>query len=180
MGRCYIVSTDDHDSSEKILSKYTHKNGPWKLIWGKRAGTENVAGIVGLAKASQISHEKMNEFNKIISDLRDSMYEKLRNTADVKLNDHPTQRLPNTLNVSFRGVDSTELVSRLEGIALSTGSVCHYNSKHPSAVLTAMHVPVELALGAVRFSLGRFNTKDEVGYVVGKIQNVINEIKKET
>ncbi len=145
---------------------------------GKRAGTENVAGIVGLGKASLIANETMGEYSKRIVYLRDLLHDKLKRIADVRLNGHPSLRLLNTLNVSFKGVDSSALVSQLKDIALSTGSACHDKVKQPSAVLTAMNVPAELALGAVRFSLGRFNTEDEISYVVDEIQRVIEEVKK--
>ncbi|MHC4497996.1 MAG: cysteine desulfurase family protein [Planctomycetota bacterium] len=144
----------------------------------KRAGTENVAGIVGLGKASLIANERMDKYNKKIVYLRDLLYEKLKGVANVKLNGHLTERLPNTLNVSFQGVDSSALVSKLEDIALSTGSACHEQIKQPSAVLTAMGVPGELALGAVRFSLGRFNKEEETSYVVDEIQKVIEKLRK--
>jgi len=143
---------------------------------GKRAGTENVSGIVALGKASQIAHENMNEYNKEILRLRDLLHEKLKSIANVRLNGHPTERLPNTINLSFKGVDSTEMLSKLKDIALSTGSACHDNVKEPSTVLTAMKVPDELAMGAVRFSLGKFNTEKEINYVVDEIKKLL-EVK---
>src|SRR3989338_6418930 len=126
--------------------------------FGQRAGTENVAGIVAL--------ENMDKYNKEIQRLRDLLHEKLKSVVDVKLNGHLTERLPNTLNLSFKGIDSTELLSKLNDIALSTGSACHDNVKEPSKILIEMNVPKDLALGAIRFSLGKFNTEDEINYVV--------------
>ncbi len=140
---------------------------------GKRAGTENVSGIVALGKASQIAHEHMNEYDKEILRLRDLLHEKLKSIANVKLNGHPKERLPNTLNLSFAGIDSSQMLSKLKNIALSTGSACHDNVKEPSAVLTAMKVPDELALGAIRFSLGKFNTEDEINYAVDEIKKLL-------
>ncbi len=140
---------------------------------GKRAGTENVAGIVALGKASQIVYKKMNEYNKEIERLRDLLHENLGKIAKIKLNGHPTGRLPNTLNLSFEGIDNTELVSKLKNIALSTGSACHDNIKEPSAVLIAMNIPTELALGAIRFSLGKFNTEEEINYTIEEIKKII-------
>ena len=142
---------------------------------GRRAGTENVAGIVGLGKASLMSAVKMDVYMKNVSHLRDLLHKKLKGIAEVKLNGHPTQRLPNTLNVSFDGIDSSALVSKLENVALSTGSACHDQVRQPSAVLTAMNIPAESAMGAVRFSLGRFNTEDEVHYVADEIKRVMNQ-----
>ena len=144
---------------------------------GKRAGTENVAGIVALGKASQIAWENMENYNIEIRRLRDLLHEKLKLIAKVKLNGHNTQRLPNTLNLSFEEVDSTELLSKLKNIALSTGSACHDNVKKPSEVLINMGVSKELALGAIRFSLGKYNTEDEIEYVVKEIKKVIRKRK---
>ncbi len=78
------------------------------------------------------------------------------------MNGHPTERLPNTLNISFEGIDSSELLASLPAIAASTGSACHADRKEPSAVLTAMGVPRDLALGAVRFSVGRYTTEEDM------------------
>ena len=109
--------------------------------------------------------------------MRDLLFEKLNSIADVKLNGHLTERLPNTLNVSFVGIDSSELLSKLRNIALSTGSACHDNIKKPSDVLTAMKIPKEIALGSVRFSLGKYNTEEEINYVVEEIEKVIGRRK---
>ena len=145
---------------------------------GKRAGTENTASIVGLGKASEIAEKTMNQYNKRIQKLRDQLHKKLTEVANVKLNGHPTYRLPNTLNLSFQGVDSTELVSKLKNIALSTGSACHDQIKEPSKILIAMHIPRELALGAIRFSLGKFTKENEINYTVKDIRDALGTIKK--
>jgi len=145
--------------------------------FGQRAGTENVAGIVALGKASQIALENMDKYNKEIQRLRDLLHEKLKSVVDVKLNGHLTERLPNTLNLSFKGIDSTELLSKLNDIALSTGSACHDNVKEPSKILIEMNVPKDLALGAIRFSLGKFNTEDEINYVVDEIKRLMKKTK---
>ena len=145
--------------------------------YGKRAGTENVAGIVGLGKACEIACENMEKNNNEIQKLRDLLYEKLKSITDIKLNSHFTERLPNTLNVSFVGIDSSELLSKLKNIALSTGSACHDNIKEPSAILTAMNVPKEIALGSVRFSLGKYNTEEEIDFTIKEIEKVIGRRK---
>src|SRR3989344_7463183 len=119
----------------------------------------------------------MESYNKEIQKLRDLLYKKLKSITEVKLNGHFTERLPNTLNVSFVGIDSSELLSKLKNIALSTGSACHDSVKKPSDVLTAMNVPEEIALGSVRFSLGKYNTEDEIDYVVEEIEKVIGRRK---
>lgn len=141
---------------------------------GKRAGTENTASIVGLGKASEIAEKTMNQYNKRIQKLRDKLHKGLAGITATKLNGHPIERLPNTLNLSFEGIDSTELVSSLKNIALSTGSACHDQIKEPSIVLTAMGIPRELALGAIRFSLGKFTKEYEIDYAAKEIKKHLN------
>src|SRR3989344_5143251 len=130
-----------------------------------------------MGKACDIARENMEKNNNEIKRLRNLLFEKLNSIADIKLNGHLTERLPNTLNVSFVGIDSSELLSKLKNIALSTGSACHDSVKKPSDVLTAMNVPEEIALGSVRFSLGKYNTEDEIDYVVEEIEKVIGRRK---
>jgi cysteine desulfurase len=130
---------------------------------GLRAGTENVAGIVGLGTACRIAGDTLADAAGRQTALRDRLYEALLDQLDgVHLNGHPTQRLPNTLNVSFAGVDSHSLLPTIPELAASTGSACHSGLTEPSAVLSAMGVPRDLALGAVRFSLGRWTTEEEI------------------
>jgi len=95
----------------------------------------------------------------------------------VKLNGHPTERLPNTLNLSFEGIDSTELLAAMPEVAVSTGSACHANRREPSAVLTAMGVPRELALGAVRLSVGRYTTEEEIDRASKIIAGKVSELR---
>jgi cysteine desulfurase len=134
---------------------------------GRRAGTENVAGIVGLGEACRLAGESLEQTAARLRDLRDRLHRGLTTHVEgVHLNGHPTQRLPNTLNVSFAGVDSSALLAALSEVAASTGSACHAGHAEPSAVLLAMGVPPELALGAVRFSLGRWTAEEEVDRAV--------------
>jgi cysteine desulfurase len=144
---------------------------------GQRAGTENVAGIVGLGKACQIAAENLANTASRQTNLRDKLYERLREQLkSVHLNGHPTERLPNTLNVSFAGVDSSALLVAIPELAASTGSACHSGRTEPSAVLVAMGVPLELALGAVRFSLGRWTTEEEIDQVVSLLTERLNSL----
>ena len=130
---------------------------------GLRAGTENVAGIVGLGQACETAVRNLAEIGARVRQLRDGLHRGLeQRVGGVRLNGHPARRLPNTLNVSFEGLDSDELLRALPEIAASTGAACHAHSREPSAVLTAMGVPAALALSAVRFSLGRGNTAQEM------------------
>ncbi len=128
---------------------------------GRRAGTENVASIVGLGEACRLAAEDLAGQADRLRSLRDQLYEGLAaHVGGVHLNGHPTERLPNTLNVSFAGIDGEVLLARTPEIAASTGSACHAGRTEPSAVLLAMGVAPALALGAVRLSLGRWTTQD--------------------
>ena len=130
---------------------------------GLRAGTENVAGIVGLGQACEIAARDLVETAQRVQALRNAFHRTLEEKAGrVVLNGHVERRLPNTLNLSFEGSDSDALLHALPEIAASTGAACHAHSREASAVLTAMGVPAALALSAVRFSLGRGNTAQEM------------------
>ena len=130
---------------------------------GLRAGTENTASIVGLGAACEIAAQTLDDSVRQQTALRDRLYQGLcEQVKTVQLNGHPTERLPNTLNVSFVGRDSNILLPSVPEIAASTGSACHAGETEPSAVLLAMGVPRDVALGAVRFSLGRWTTEAEI------------------
>ncbi len=130
---------------------------------GRRAGTENVPYIVGLGKACQVAERTTGEYVPRMRSLRDRLHELLaQRIPGLALNGHPTDRLPNTLNLSFPGVDGEELLAATPQVAASTGSACHAGRTEPSGVLTAMGLPRDRALGAVRLSLGKFTTADEV------------------
>ena len=130
---------------------------------GRRAGTENVAFIAGLGEACRIAGENLAESVQRLCSLRDRLFAALgARDGQVVLNGHPTQRLPNTLNVSFLGIDGNALLSAVPEIAASTGSACHSGRTDPSPVLLAMSIAPKLALGAVRFSLGRWTSEEEI------------------
>lgn len=136
---------------------------------GRRAGTENVLLDVGLGAACELAHSWIG--NEKVRELRDLFWDLLRQKFGdgVVLNGHPTERLPNTLNVSFVGRIGSEILGRLDNVAASTGSACHSGSIELSPVLKAMNISPELAMGATRFSLGRTSTRDEIEVVVGRI-----------
>lgn len=136
---------------------------------GRRAGTENVLLDVGLGAACELAHSWMG--NEKVRELRDRFWELLKRKFGerVVLNGHPTERLPNTLNVSLIGRTGSEILGCLDDVAASTGSACHSGSVELSPVLKAMNIPHELALGAIRFSLGRTSTRDEIEAVVGEL-----------
>jgi cysteine desulfurase len=133
---------------------------------GRRAGTENVLEIVGLGAASSLAQHWIED--STIEVLRDTFWQTLqaRFGDRVVLNGHPERRLPNTLNVGFRGQLGSEILGRMPNVAASTGSACHAGSIHVSPVLAAMGVPEEVAFGAIRFSLGRNTTRSEIESVV--------------
>jgi cysteine desulfurase len=135
----------------------------------RRAGTENVAGLVGLGKAVEIRGREMTGEAVRLAGLRDRLWEGIRARAEeVCLNGHPTLRLPGTCNLCFRNVESESIVLGLDlkGIATSAGSACTSGSVEPSYVLVAMGLPLDWAMGSVRCSLGRSTTAEDIDYVI--------------
>jgi len=133
---------------------------------GRRAGTENVLLIVGLGKACEVAKRHLNDDR--ILELRNRFWKLLQDNFGEKvvLNGHPVDRLSNTLNVSFVGKAGGEILSRLDGVAASTGAACHSGSVELSPVLKAMGISSEVGMGAIRFSLGRSTTLQELERVV--------------
>jgi len=130
---------------------------------GLRPGTENVSSIVGLGLACEIAQKTMTEESDRVRVLRDKLFSDLKeNIPDLALNGHMTQRLPNTLNVSFPKVRGSALLELAPEIAASTGSACHEGGEEPSGVLVKMGMNTKSALGAVRLSLGRSTNKEQV------------------
>jgi cysteine desulfurase len=151
------------------LEPYLHGSGHEA---GRRAGTENVLEIVALGAACDLVSSKIDIPR--ICELRDHLWHLLseRFGRRVVLNGHQEERLPNTLNVSFVNCYGHEILSRLDGVAASTGSACHEGVHQLSPVLRAMGVPESIGLGAIRFSLGRNSTRDEVACVVEQLAQV--------
>lgn len=131
---------------------------------GRRAGTENIAYIVALGAASVLAEEQLAESKIRIQHLRDTLHRRLETYLPgiVHLNGHSTERLPNTLNVSIERVIGEEVLAATPEIASSTGSACHEGSTEPSAVLMAMGMTRGRALGALRLTLGRWSTEEEI------------------
>ena len=145
---------------------------------GVRPGTLNVAGIVGLGAACELSKNYMETGKNRVASLRDALHQQLSaNLAELHLNGHPEQRLPGNLNLCFAGVQSHALLMGLKSVAVSTGSACDSESVKASHVLVAMGVPNELALTAVRFGLGRYNTAEEVDIVADEVIKVVNRLR---
>lgn len=140
---------------------------------GRRAGTENVLLAVALGAACSIA-DKLDMSR--IQELRDRFHKRLQEIFEKKitLNGHPTDRLPNTLNVNFIGRSGTEILNIMPNIAASTGSACHSGLSTLSPVLAAMHVSPEEGMGAVRFSLGRYTTWDEIEAVLELLRSALS------
>ncbi|MFH2008589.1 MAG: cysteine desulfurase family protein [bacterium] len=132
---------------------------------GRRPGTENVLGIVGLGAAAELAAGDLGEHGEHLRALRDRLHEAIRAALPngaIRLNGHAEARLPNTLNLGFRGVEAAALLAAVPGVAASAGAACHSGDEDTSSVLGAMGVPTEYAGGAVRFSTGRGLTMQEV------------------
>lgn len=146
----------------------------------RRAGTENVAGIVGLGKAVELRGRDMAEEGARVVGLRERLWEGLRRRVpEVRLNGHPTERVPGTLNVCFRHVESESIVLGLDlkGIGVSAGSACTSGNVEPSYVLVAMGVPLDWAMGAVRHSLGRSTTAEDIDYVIDCTEPLVAKLR---
>ena len=144
-----------------------------------RSGTLNVPGIVGFGAACELCKQEMKEEVNRITALREQLYHGLSKRIDrVQLNGHPTKRLPGNLNLSFEFVESQSILLGLKEIALSSGSACNSDSVEPSYVLRAMGVKDELALGAIRFGLGRHNTVAEVTTVVERVASQVARLRE--
>ena len=145
-----------------------------------RAGTENVAGIVGLGKAIEIAYKNFDEYNSKLTNLRNyyisEINEKIPNT---KLNGSIKYRLPGNANISFKGVDGESLLLNLdmEGICASSGSACSTGQNTPSHVLLAIGVPSSLAYGALRVTLGEENSKEDIDYLVEKLTKIVEKLR---
>lgn len=146
----------------------------------RRAGTENVPGIVGMGKAIELAYENLEKDNEKLIYLRDMLIEKIFEKIDnVKLNGHPTKRLPGNANISFEFIEGESLLLSLdmENIAASSGSACTSGTLDPSHVLLAIGLSHEIAHGSLRLSLGDFNTEDEVDYVVEKLVKIVERLR---
>jgi cysteine desulfurase len=147
----------------------------------KRAGTENVPGIVGFGKAVEIADRDMKKNDAHLKKLTKKMWEELsKELKEIYLNGHPENRLSSTLNISFRYIEGESMVLNfdMKGIYASTGSACTSGSLEPSHVLTAMGVPPDMAQGSVRFSFGYENTEEDVDYCLAEIPPIVEKLRK--
>ena len=146
---------------------------------GMRSGTLNVTGIVGLGKALQICIEGMEEESKRLRELRDYLRKRLVDAIPHAYeNGDPVNKLPHSLNISFAFVEGESLLMGINDVAVSSGSACTSASLEPSYVLKSLGASDELAHSSIRFGLGRFNTKEEVDYVVDKLIYTVDHLRK--
>ena len=146
----------------------------------RRAGTENVASIVGMGKAAEIALARVTQDSACVKKMRDRLEGLLLGSCpDSRINGRNQERLPNTLNISFRYLEGESVLVLLDqqGICASTGSACTAGSAEPSHVLRAMAVPADWLQGAVRFSLSRFNTDEEVRYVNERVPPIVQRLQ---
>jgi cysteine desulfurase len=146
----------------------------------RRAGTENVPGIVGLAKVVEIAERDMEQQSQQMKNLTEAFYQKVTHAIpDVILNGHLEKRIPNTLNLSFKAVEGESIILSLDlkGVAVASGSACTSGTLEPSHVLSAMGIAPEIAQGAIRFSFGRDNTMEDVEYVVGILPEIVSRLR---
>ena len=148
---------------------------------GRRAGTENVPGIIGLGKACELASRHMEDENTRVKALRDKLESRILKTCpDSRVNGDRKSRLPNTTNISFEYVEGEAILLLLDrhGICASSGSACTSGSLEPSHVLRAMGVPFTAAHGSIRFSLSRYNTEEEVDFTIDKMPGIINRLRE--
>ena len=147
----------------------------------KRSGTENVAEIVALGKACQIAEKNIEQYQQKLKNLRDYCLNKIQEKIpDIYINGTMERRLPGNINISFKDLNSGELLLRLDevGICASGGSACSSKEVSPSHVLTAIGLPSELSKGALRLTFGDYNTKEDVEYLVENLVRIVEEMRK--
>jgi cysteine desulfurase len=143
-----------------------------------RSGTLNVPGIVGLGMACSLCREELADRPALSADLRDRLERGLLAAVpDAQVHGHPTDRLPNTVNISFQGIEAASMLRRMPDIAASAGSACESGVSGSNYVLRAMGIRDDLAAAAVRFSLGRFTTEEEIDYAIEQVRRCVSEIQ---
>jgi cysteine desulfurase len=159
---------------EKLLHGADHERG-----W--RAGTENVLEIAGLGQACAVAHRDLPRHMAHMRLLRDRLEAGLQqHLTDLRVNGHPDLRLPNTLSLSFARLQANSLLAAMSGIAASAGAACHADTVDVSAVLTAMRVPLEYAMGTVRFSVGKMTTLEEIDRAVAIVVQAVRQQRQAT
>jgi cysteine desulfurase len=171
-GALYVRSKNPRVRIAPIIDGGGHERG-------MRSGTLNVAGIVGFGRVCELCEQEMEVEAGRLLKLREKLYHGITSQLEeVYLNGHPTQRLPGNLNFSFAYVEGESVLLGLnKDIALSSGSACTSASLEPSYVLKALGVAEELAHASIRFGLGRFNTEEEVDYVVDRVVRIVHRLR---
>ena len=147
----------------------------------KRAGTENTAGIVGLGKAAELAKENLKEHIKNVKELRDYYVEEVsKKIPNIRVNGAVNARLPGNSNISFDGVNGSDLLLELDnfGICASSGSACNSEETSPSHVLSAIGLDAKTAKSALRVTFGEFNTKEEVNYLVENLEKAVKKLRE--
>ena len=145
---------------------------------GMRSGTLNVPAIVGFGKAAEIAMRDMNKETQRVQMLRDKLWKGIQAELDeVYLNGHPTERLPNNLNVSFAYVEGESLIMGMKELAVSSGSACTSSSLEPSYVLKSIGVGEDLAHTSIRFGLGRFTIEEEIDFAIHKVVETVKRLR---
>ncbi|MBC7959939.1 MAG: aminotransferase class V-fold PLP-dependent enzyme, partial [Vallitaleaceae bacterium] len=147
---------------------------------GRRAGTENVPGIVGLGKAIELCYEHMEIESKRQTELREYLIAGvLEKVPYCRVNGHRINRLPNNVNISFQFIEGESLLIMLDmkGVCASSGSACTSGSLDPSHVLLGIGLPHEIAHGSLRISLGESNTKEEIDYLIEVLQSIVSRLR---
>ncbi|MBI4412575.1 MAG: IscS subfamily cysteine desulfurase [Deltaproteobacteria bacterium] len=174
IGALYIAKANPPIRLSPLIHGGSHENG-------RRAGTLNVPGIVGLAKALEICVKKMPEESKRLGLLRDRLAgEIIRRIDHTYLNGHPTKRLPHNANISFSYVRDTDLIMALPELAVATGSACASGTNEPSYVLRALGIGEDRANSSIRFGLGRQTTKEEIDEAVEYIVRAVEKLRKKS
>ncbi len=147
----------------------------------KRAGTENVAGIVGLGKAIELANENLEKYEEKLTTLRDYYFSQIEEKiSNYKINGDKEKRLPGNTNISFEGIHGEELLLKLDekGICASAGSACSSGTPSPSHVLLAIGLKPELAYGSLRITLGEENTKEDIDFLIEQLAEIIPKLRK--
>ncbi|MFN4258913.1 MAG: IscS subfamily cysteine desulfurase [Gemmataceae bacterium] len=172
IGALYVRSRGPHVRLEPLFDGGGHERG-------LRSGTLAVPNIVAFGMACELGQQEMTAEAERLLRLRERLRQGIMARLDgVILNGHPTQRLPGNLNLSFAFVHGEALMMRLRNVAVSSGSACTTANPEPSHVLRAIGLSEELAHNSIRFGLGRFNTEEEVDYVIGEVVQAVNDLRQ--
>ena len=171
VGALYVRRKDPRVRLDAMIDGGGHERG-------MRSGTLNVTGIVGMGMAAEICRKELHSESERLLKLRNRLHEGITSKLeDAYLNGHPIHRLPGNLNISFAFVEGEGLMMGIKDVAVSSGSACTSASLEPSYVLKALGLGDELAHSSIRFGLGRFNTEEEVDFVINDVVRAVNHLR---